>query len=89
LAIEWAAGLRARALLRSELEARLVAAGLDAELAREAAELLGRSGELRLAGSAAERDAVTGLLARVQKLVKRLLGKPQQRARTVADEARA
>jgi len=89
LAIEWAAGLRARALLRSELEARLVAAGLDAELAREAAELLGRSGELRLAGSAVERDAVTGLLARVQKLVKRLLGKPQQHARTAADEARA
>ena len=75
--------------MRSELEARLVAAGLDAELAREAAELLGRAGELRLAGSAVERDAVTGLLARVQKLVKRLLGKPQQHARTTADEARA
>jgi hypothetical protein len=89
LALEWATGLRARALLRSELEARLSAAGLDAELAREASELLGRSGELRLAGSAADREAVTSLLARVQKLVKRLLGKPQHSARAGAEEARA
>jgi hypothetical protein len=89
LALEWATGLRARALLRSELEARLVAAGLAADLAREASELLGRSGELRLAGSAVDRGAVADLLARVQRLVKRLLGKPQRTAQVGADEARA
>src|SRR6185295_8832850 len=38
LAIEWATGLRARALLRSELEARLAGAGLNPALAAESAE---------------------------------------------------
>jgi len=90
LAIEWATGLRARALLRSELEARLGAAGLSAELAREAAELLGQCGELRLAAGAVERAAVAGLHARVSRLSKRLLDKPPRAARAAsADEARA
>jgi BatD DUF11 like domain len=89
LAIEWATGLRARALLRSELEARLLEAGLDAELAREAVELLARSGELRLAGGAVDREAVAGLLARLQKLVKRLLGKAQRGALPGMEEAGA
>jgi hypothetical protein len=79
LALEWATGLRARAFLRSELAQRLSGAGLAEPLANEAAELLGRCGELRLAGGA-EQATASGLLRRVEVLVKRLLREPPHRA---------
>jgi hypothetical protein len=86
LSLEWATGLRARALLRSELEARLSAAGLSADLAQAAAELLGQGGQLRLAGNAVERAAVEELLRRANALTKRLLDRPQRAARAASDE---
>jgi hypothetical protein len=79
LALEWATGLRARAFLRSELAQRLSGAGLAEPLAKEAAELLGQCGELRLTGSS-QSGAFDGVLKRVEVLVKRLLREPPRRA---------
>jgi hypothetical protein len=91
LAIEWATGLRARALLRSELEARLGGAGLGAALASECADVLRQCGELRLAGAGLDRSAATALLGRAESLVKRLLKQPPRAAAESArgHEARA
>jgi hypothetical protein len=91
LAIEWSTGLRARALLRSELEPRLRGEGVSAELAAEASQLLGQCSELRRAGNAAERSAASALLGRAEPLVRQLLKQPLRRARPGADldEARA
>jgi hypothetical protein len=94
LAIEWATGLRARALLRSELEARLSGAGLAPALAAEAAELLRQCGELRLAGNSLDKSVASGLLGRAEGLTKRLLKQPPRNAPAPArgheaDEARA
>lgn len=91
LAIEWSTGLRARALLRSELEGRLQAEGLSAEQAATATQLLGQCTELRRAGSAAEASAVGALLRRTEALVAPLLERTARSARTSSnlDEARA
>jgi hypothetical protein len=94
LAIEWATGLRARALLRSELEARLSGAGLSSALAAESAEVLRQCSELRLAGSSLDKSAAAALLGRAESLVKKLLKQPPRGARETArgheaDEARA
>lgn len=85
LALEWATGLRARAFLRSELAHRLAAGGLAEPLANEAAELLGRCGELRLGGSSESAQA-NDLLRRVEVLVKRLLREPSRRTHAEAAE---
>ncbi|HVZ32882.1 MAG TPA: hypothetical protein VG963_10670, partial [Polyangiaceae bacterium] len=90
LAIEWATGVRARALMRSELAERLSAAGLPESLAAEAAELLARCSELRRATAAAT-DADAGakqLLAGVQDLVKRLVRRPPARPARSGEELR-
>jgi len=94
LAIEWATGLRARALLRSELEARLAGAGLNPALAAESAEVLRQCGELRLAGGSLDKSAAAALLGRAESLAKRLLKQPPRNAPAAArgheaDEARA
>jgi len=89
LALEWATGLRARAFLRSELAHRLSGAGLAPALANEAAELLGRCGELRLGGNP-ESSTASDLLRRVEVLVKRLLREPPRRSHAdAAEEVRA
>jgi hypothetical protein len=93
LAIEWATGLRARALLRSELEARLAGAGLAPALAAEVVEVLRQCGELRLAGSSLDKRDAGALLGRAESLAKRMLKQPPRSvptaARGQADEARA
>jgi hypothetical protein len=94
LAIEWATGLRARALLRSELEGRLGGAGLSSALATESADVLRQCGELRLAGAGLDKGAAASLLGRAESLVKKLLKQPPRGAAETAreheaDEARA
>lgn len=91
LAIEWSTGLRARALLRSELEARLQAEGLSGEQAAAATQLLGQCAELRRAGSAAEPSRVRALLKPAEALITPLLKQPARGAGTSPDldEARA
>lgn len=54
LAIEKGTGLRARGLLKAELEGALTRAGLPEPLAGQTAALLGRCDELRFAGEAVE-----------------------------------
>ena len=85
--------MRARALLRSELEARLAGAGLNPALAAESAELLRQCVELRLAGSGLEKSAAGVLLGRAESLTKRLMKQPGRNAPSPAgvqeaDEAR-
>jgi hypothetical protein len=73
-AIEEATGLKARGILRSQLEDRLRQAGLAPELARDTLEVLDASEAARFAGSGA---ASTSQLDRGEDVVRRLL-----RART-------
>jgi hypothetical protein len=98
LGVEWATGLRARAFLRAELAARLVAEGLSEPLATELVALLDRCSELRRAAAAGGFDApaeegatARELLGRVQTLVKRLVRRAPARRSAPGreEEARA
>lgn len=94
LSVEWATGLRARALLRAELAGRLVAEGLSEPIATELVELLDRCSELRRGAIGVRTDVSPGegagareLLERVQTLVKRLLRRaPARRAAAGREE---
>ncbi len=69
LKIEDSTGLRARAILKDQLEAKLVNAGLSAEHASSIVELLNEMESIRFAGAEQETDT---LPKRVQKLLKQL-----------------
>lgn len=73
-AIEHATGLKARAVLRSDLARTLQTAGVPADDAAQAVELLDRSGELRF-GTADDSQAV-GLVQDVESFVRRLVRRP-------------
>lgn len=73
-AIEWATGLRARALLRSDLTQTLERAGLSRELANKSAELLDSSGALRR--GQADRARAATIVREVESLVKDLVRRP-------------
>lgn len=77
-AIEWSTGLKARALLRSELGRSLESAGLGSGLASSAVELLDRAGQLRF-GAAGGQPAE--LLRDADVLVKDLTRRPAARDR--------
>lgn len=77
-AIEWATGLRVRAVLRSELERTLEDANLPRDVARRAAELLDRCGKLRF-GVQQEGTDAHALLRDVEGLVRELVRRPPAR----------
>jgi hypothetical protein len=72
--VEWATGLKLRAVLRSDLERKLSAAGLASELVTRTVELLDRAGQLRL--GPAEPEHASRLIADADVLVKRLVRRP-------------
>jgi hypothetical protein len=76
-AIEHATGLKARALLRSELEGKLAGAGVPTDVAARAVELLDRCGQLRHIPS--ESAAADALVQDADALVKRLIRKAPPR----------
>ena len=85
-AIEWATGLRARAVLRSELERTLERANLPRDVARRSAELLDRCGQLRF--GVQEGTDAHALLREVEALVKQLVRRPPARPMTsILEEA--
>lgn len=69
LALEKASGLKARGVLKADLASALAEAGLDRELAAQAAGLLARCDELRFAGEAAD---LAGFSAETRELCKKL-----------------
>lgn len=71
LSVEGATGLRARALLKSELARELEAHGLSEALAGDVAELLQRCDDLRFTG-ASESGGAEDLVERAAKIVKAL-----------------
>lgn len=75
--IEWATGLRVRAVLRSELERTLQGKDLPRDVARRSAELLDRCGKLRF--GAQEATDAHALLRDVEGLVKQLVRRPPAR----------
>lgn len=86
-AIEWATGLRVRAVLRSDLERTLQGAGLSSELSARAALLLDQCGQLRL--GEADGAGAAALIREVEALVKQLVRRPAARpVATSAGEAR-
>jgi hypothetical protein len=86
-AIEWATALRVRAVLRSDLERTLQAAGLSSEVAARTALLLDQCGQLRLGDADSARAAA--LIREVDALVKQLVRRPAARpVHTSAGEAR-
>lgn len=87
-AIEWATGLRARAVLRSDLERTLEGKNLPRDVARRSAELLDRCGKLRL--GVQEGTDAHALLRDVEGLVKQLVRRPPAHAiGSVMEEARS
>jgi hypothetical protein len=85
--IEWATGIKARAVLRAELPRELTRAGLPDELARRVAELLDASNQLRFAD--ADRARAEALLSEAEALVKQLVRRPPAPMSRPAGEARA
>jgi hypothetical protein len=79
-AIEWATGLKARAVLRADLERTLITGGLPPELAARSVELLDASARLRFGG---EGERAGSLIADVEALVKRLVRRPAGRVPAV------
>jgi hypothetical protein len=73
-AVEWATGVKARAVLRSDLGRVLTRAGLPEPLAARVGELLDACGQLRFGG--ADRAQAGELLAEVEGLVKQLVRRP-------------
>jgi len=71
-AIDAAVGLKARAVLRSELSARLVRAGLSEELARQVADCLAKLDDLRFAGAADSASETRALVESSAELVRQL-----------------
>jgi hypothetical protein len=72
ISIEKATGLKGRGVLKAELSRALQVAGVDAELAQRAAELLSHCDELRFAGEATE---LSGFVAEVRETCQRLAGR--------------
>lgn len=85
-AVEWATGVKARAVLRAELARELTAAGLPPELAARVEELLEASGQLRLGGSDVAR--AQQVVDPAESLVAQLVRRPQVRP-AAARERRA
>jgi hypothetical protein len=83
-AVEWATGLKLRAMLRSDLERALAATSLGAELAARTVGLLDRAGQLRL-GQAEPADASV-LIADADVLVKQLVRRPPARPPALTGE---
>jgi hypothetical protein len=83
-AIEWATGLKLRAVLRSDLERTLKATSLGSELAARAVELLDRAGQLRL--GQADPAQASALIADADVLVKRLVRRPPARLPALSGE---
>ena len=82
LAIEKATGLKARGVLKADLERRLADKGVPPALAHQTAELLGRCDELRFAGEAVELSKfVADVRATCQQLVARKTPKPEPAGR--------
>jgi hypothetical protein len=86
-AIEWATGIKARALLRADLARELARAGLTPELANRVGELLDACNRLRFGD--ADRARAEALIADVDVLVKQLVRRPPGTVRGSSDEARA
>lgn len=86
-AVEWATGVKARAVLRSQLARELGEAGLPPELARRVGELLEASNQLRFAG--ADKARAEALLVDVEGLVKQLVRRAPATLKPTAEEARA
>lgn len=74
LAIELATGLKARGLLRSELEASLAAQGFGEERAREISGVIGELEAARFTGASGDPRDLEELTSRTERLVKDLLG---------------
>jgi hypothetical protein len=87
-AIEWATGLRVRAVLRSDLERTLEGASLSPDVAQRSAELLDRCGQLRF--SDADQARANALVRDVERLVRQLVRRPPARApHASGEEARS
>jgi hypothetical protein len=86
-AVEWATGIKARAVLRSDLPRALGEAGLPAELATRIGELLEACNQLRFAG--ADKASAEALLVEVEVMVKQLVRRAPASVKRSAEEARA
>jgi hypothetical protein len=86
-AIEWATGIKARAVLRSDLARELAQAGLPPEIASRVGELLEAVSQLRF--GAADRARAEAVLADVEALVKQLVRRAPASVGPARDEARA
>jgi hypothetical protein len=73
-AVEWATGVRARAVLRSDLGRDLTRAGLSEALATRVGELLDACGQLRFGGSDTAR--ARAVVDDVEQVVKQLVRRP-------------
>lgn len=85
-AVEWATGVKARAVLRADLPRVLSDAGLPEPDAARVGELLDACGQLRFGG--ADRARAAALLGDVEALVKQLVRRPPGAARAPQEEAR-
>jgi hypothetical protein len=83
--VEWATGVKARAVLRADLARVLSGAGLPEPLAARVGELLDACGQLRFGG--ADRAQATAVLADVEALVKQLVRRPPAVVRAPEGEA--
>jgi hypothetical protein len=86
-AVEWATGLKARAVLRSDLARVLSEAGLPPELGTRVGELLDACNQLRM--GAADSVRAEALLGDVEALVKQLVRRAPAAAKRPGEEARA
>jgi hypothetical protein len=84
-AVEWATGVKARAVLRADLTRVLSGAGLPEPLAVRVGELLDACGQLRFGG--ADRGRAGAVLADVEALVKQLVRRPPAASRAPEGEA--
>jgi len=84
-AVEWATGVKARAVLRADLQRVLSGAGLPEPLAARVGELLDACGQLRF--GAPDRARATALLADVEAVVKQLVRRPPRVVRAAHEEA--
>jgi oxygen tolerance protein BatD len=84
-AVEWATGIKARAVMRTDLGRELGRGGLPPELATRIAELLDACGQLRL--GSAEPARAPAVVDDVDSLVKQLIRRPP--ARRSPEERRA
>jgi hypothetical protein len=86
-AVEWATGLKARALLRSDLARELTQAGLPPALGTRVGELLDACNQLRR--GAADRAGAEALLGDVEALVKQLVRRAPTSVKRPGEEAQA